>query len=236
MQDSDKIVIAFIHPGTTSAYFATSMLQTILIDQNGPRRIVGLLQDWSSANVSGSRNKLTTDFLDDHTAEWLLWIDSDMGWSPESLDALLSSADAGTAPIVGGLCFGASDGELWPTMYRLAPHPDTGEPTTMRVSEYPADTLVQVAATGAAFLLIHRDVLVKMREHNFNDAFPFFQETSLGGKPCGEDLTFCLRALALELPVHVNTAARIGHHKSHLLDEKTFLQQKGLRDAEPVSG
>ena len=38
----------------------------------------------------------------------------------DPLDALLDVADPDTAPIIGGLCFGASNGELFPTLYQLA--------------------------------------------------------------------------------------------------------------------
>ena len=55
---------------------------------------------------------------------------------------------------------------------------------------------MRVAATGAAFLLIHRGVLKAMSERGFNEAFPFFQETQNGPDP-GEDLTFCLRLASL---------------------------------------
>jgi len=59
------VVVAFIHPGTVSAFFNTSVIGTLLYDQNNNRRIVGMMQEWSSANVSAARNTLTGRFLDD---------------------------------------------------------------------------------------------------------------------------------------------------------------------------
>ncbi len=99
----------------------------------------------------------------------------------------------------------------------------TATARTVRVGQYPADALVKVAGTGAAFLLIHRTALDKIRARGFNETFPFFQETEMHGQPVGEDVTFCLRALACNLPIHVNTAVKIGHHKSTLLTEDMFL-------------
>ena len=218
------VVVAFIHPGQVSAFFNTSVIATLLHDQHHNRHIVGMMQEWSSANVSAARNSLTSRFLDDHEADWLLWIDADMAWEHTAVDALVACADPEKAPIVGGLCFGASQDQLFPTIYQFVRQPDDTV-STVRVGQYPADTMVHCAATGAAFLLIHRSVLETMREREFNSAFPFFQETELGGKPAGEDVTFCLRAGICGASIYVNTAIKVGHHKSHLLTEDLFLSQ-----------
>jgi CRISPR/Cas system-associated exonuclease Cas4 (RecB family) len=91
--------------------------------------------------------------------------------------------------------------------------------------------VVQVAATGAAFLMMHRSALESIRDKGFNRTFPWFQETEMDGKPVGEDLTFCIRAGVVGLPVFVNTAVKVGHHKSTLLTEDVFLAQRKAPDA-----
>lgn len=225
----DTVVIAYIHPGEVSAYFLESMLTTVLADIAAdaqgvhPRRIVNIMQEWSSANVSASRNTVTQRFLDGGVGDWLLWIDADMQWDVDAIERLLEAADPVERPIVGGLCFGMAGGRMWPTIYQWAKL-DEGI-TTVRVGQYPADTVLQCAATGAAFVLIHRSALEKIKAREFSTTFPWFQETELAGKPVGEDLTFCIRAGMCELPVHVHTGVRIGHHKSHLLTEAGFLAQ-----------
>jgi hypothetical protein len=230
----DTVVIAFIHPGQVSAFFNTSVIATLLHDQHNNRRIVGMMQEWSSANVSAARNSLTNRFLDDHEADWLLWIDADMAWEQTAVDALVECADPEKAPIVGGLCFGASQDQLFPTIYQFIKR-DDDTISTIRVGQYPTDTMVHCAATGAAFLLIHRSVLEEMRKREFNAAFPFFQETELAGAPAGEDVTFCLRAGICGAPIYVNTAVKIGHHKSHLLTEDLFLSQTEDVDGDELS-
>lgn len=219
--DTDTVVLAYIHPGEVSAYFTESLVVSLLVDiGNPPRRIVNILQEWSSANVAQARNTVTQRFLDG-PGDWLMWIDADMQWGPDAVELLVASADADTRPIVGGLCFGMHLDAMFPTIYQFA-RLDDGQLTTVRVREYERDDMVQCAATGAAFLLVHRRVLEAMKVHGFNAAFPWFQETELGGRPAGEDLTFCLRAGLLGFPVHVNTGVRVGHHKSALLTEDRF--------------
>lgn len=216
------VIVGFLHPGMVSAYFTTSLIQMMLYDQGTSRHIVGMLQEWSSANVSAARNEIVRRFLEHHTgAEWLMFIDSDMQWDHDALDRFMIVADPESVPIVGGLCFGASHDRLFPTIYMLTPT-DTGGLTTTRLGEYPHDRLVPCDATGAAFLLIHRSALEAMRDKGFNRTFPWFQETELEGQPVGEDLTFCLRARGMGLPIHVDTRVKVGHHKSTVYTEAIF--------------
>lgn len=228
----DSVVVAYIHPGQVSALFTRSLLETAIWDRANGRRIKGMLETWSSANVAEARNSLTRQFVEDYDADWLLWVDSDMVWQADALERLVASAHPETAPIVGGLCFGASDGQLFPTIYQAAEI--DGKVMTIRQADYPRDEVVQCIATGAAFLLIHRSVLVKVRDAEFNLTFPWFQETEISGRPAGEDLTFCLRAGQLGIPVHVNTAVKIGHHKSNVLTEDLFLLQRSEATADDV--
>ena len=71
--------------------------------------------------MSASRNIVTQRFLDKNDADWLLWIDSDMQWSPFDDDVLLDAADPNDAGrVLGGLCFGMSMGKPFPTIYHFA--------------------------------------------------------------------------------------------------------------------
>ena len=233
---NDKVVVAFIHPGQLSAYFGVSLVAAVLRDQGKPQpNIVGMLQEWSSANVSAPRNLLTSKFLDEYDADWLVWIDSDMQFDADAIDRLLAVADPVERPIVGGLCFGMSQGKLFPTIYMLAKD-DDGKTRTVRVGNYPPDQVVRVAGTGAAFLLIHRSALETIRAREFNKTFPFFQESEMHGQPVGEDITFSLRALACDIPMHVHTGVKIGHHKSQLLDEQLFLFQVATSGEDQAEG
>lgn len=221
-----KVIVAYIHPGQTSSFFTTSLTNLIAFDGGTSRHIENVWNEWSSANVSQSRNSLTQRFLDESSADWLLWIDADMSFDHTAIDDLLKTANPDTAPVVGGLCFGATLGQLFPTIYQMTETAD-GRPTALRVKDYPLDEMVPCAATGAAFLLIHRRVIRAISDRKFNAAFPFFQEMEVAGQPAGEDLVFCFRAGACGFPIYVNTAVKTGHHKSVLYTHDMFQAQKG---------
>ena len=223
-----KVYVGYLHPADVSAAFHKSMCELLLFDAHGPKRIVGGGGRYSSANVAKGRNEHVEAFLA-HPArpEWLLMLDSDMVFEPSLIEDLLVEADADVFPIVGGLCFGIADGLLFPTLYGLTL--EDGKPRTVRYNDVPENAMFQVAATGAACLLIHRRVLTAMAEAAFNSAFPWFQETELSGEPCGEDFTFCIRAGQLGFPVHVATAVHVGHHKSQVLTYEMFRAQRAAQ-------
>lgn len=243
MSGSGKVVIGYVHSTEVAVTWNASMIGFALFDWSGPQRTyqrVGnqstflCIAEYSSANVSTARNKVVDKFLDEHDAEWLWMIDTDMVFDPHTLEALLFNAngDKGAgekwSPIVGGLCFAVNEGTLEPTMYQLHQDAD-GELFTVRYSTYPQDCMFQVSATGAACLLIHRSVLEAMRDkHKPVSAYPYFQETQLGPTHAvGEDVTFCFRAGQLGFPIWVNTGVHIGHQKSFIADYAGHVKQVG---------
>ncbi len=238
---SPKAVVAWISPGQTSMFFAISLGRLLLRDPAVEKHLTNMLPLHSGANISHARNHLTLQFLDENPqAEWLLWVDSDMEFEDDALTRLIDSADPVERPIVGGLCFGEdADTGLFPTIYVFQKTPE-GEVKSIRLGDYPDDTMFQVAATGAAFLLIHRGALEAMRAEQFNETWPFFQELEWNGAPVGEDIGFCARAALTRsetwpngIPIFVNTAVKISHHKSHMLTAEKFRKQQGAKNFSP---
>lgn len=238
----DKVVIAYLSPGLVQSAFMESVFDLIVYDFALHKRIVnggGRLAAEAGANLAGPRNGLVKQFLAFGEADWLWMIDSDMTFAPDTLERLLEHADEDKAPIVGGLCFGFDEnGEVQPTLYGLdGEAEDAAHMSVIRYHEWPPDTMFQVAATGAACLLIHKTALERIRdaelpnrvgERGFNPAFPWFQETEHDGSPVGEDITFCWRAGLLEIPVYVNTAVQVGHIKKRLLTMESYFLGRGL--------
>jgi glycosyltransferase involved in cell wall biosynthesis len=234
--EDDKVAVAYVHPVEVATAFHLSLLKLFLYDGANRRRITGgggHISKYSSANISSARNDAVSDFLAmARVPEWLWFVDADMEFEPTVVDELIRSAYVDgerKADIVGGLCFGAHHGDLFATLYGLVDN--DGDIRAIRYDEYPEDSMFQVAATGAACLLIHRSVLERIRDHGFNKSYPWFQETELSGRPCGEDFTFCLRAGALGIPVWVNTGVKVGHMKAQMLTEAIYAKQRAEKKA-----
>ena len=225
-----KVFVAWLHPGEVNSAFVSSALGLMAwdflrqTDRGLDRQLAGMKDFHAGVNIAGPRNGVVREFLDrPEWGDWLLMIDVDMVFQPDALEKMLETADPENAPVVGGLCFGATDGKLWPTLYDLVE--GTDGPYLARRSAFDLDTLVPVTATGGAFLMVHRTAYETVLAAGFNRAFPWYQETELAGSPCGEDLTFCLRAGLSGLPVHVNTGVRIGHVKPTLPTTARYLEQ-----------
>jgi len=159
--------------------------------------------------------------------DWLLWVDTDMGFEADALDKLMALAHPEQRPIMGGLCFQsrqiAHDGMhgYWsfpqPTLFDWKDNPDGGSGFTI-TPMYPINGVMQVAATGSAFILIHRSALERIAEQygpTWYDRTP-----APNGELLGEDISFCVRANLLEIPVFVYTGVKTSHYKGHWVQEK----------------
>ena len=210
-------MIANISPGLVRTEFCASLLAVVM---QGKTNIDSVLLAQSGPNLSTARNQVTRQFLDEQTAPWLFLADSDMWFEADTVDRLIAAADPVERPVVGALCYSQNNdnggGEPYATMYELTQGPE-GELAFVRYAKWPEDTLVQVAATGAAALLVHRGVLERVEKAAGDRAAPWFRESVTGTALMGEDLTFCLRCAATGIPVHVHTGVRVGHMKTTML-------------------
>lgn len=198
----------------------------------------------SGPRVAEGRSQVVQEFLTNEKLKhvhWLACIDADMDFDEDAICQLLGHAYAGNPkadpwepelPIIGGLCFAGHYGRMYPTLYRGEVHKATGQVVPEPVKDYPRDQLVKVMATGAAFLLIHRKVLLHMTKdwpdgfgtdvHGQANTYPWFVEGQNQGVQFGEDIAFCLRANAIGYPTHVHTGVKIGHVKSITLTEEVW--------------
>jgi hypothetical protein len=212
------LAIGYLYGEHVAAGFANS-LAAMLWHQARHGLVADVFAEASGVNVSHGRNELCRQTLA-AGHDWLLMLDADMTFRPDLPDALVAAANPATAPIVGALAFGLDDGRLFPTLYDLTE--SDGALAWVRYNDFPPDTLWRVGGTGAAALLIHRTALEQVAAAGFSPVWPWFQETAVSGQRVGEDLTFCLRAAACELPVHVHTGITVGHQKAHVLTVDQF--------------
>ena len=220
----DAVTVAYVHNGKDVAYsWHKSFVDMLGYDMAKAGFVIrgGFAACRFSHNIVDARNTAIRDWLDDESkaaVDWFFWLDTDMGFGPDILYRLLAVADPKERPIVGGLCFTwseeASDGlggyrcEPRPTMFKWVP--DTG---TVCVADYPVNSLVDVAATGSACVLIHRSVLETIRDEHGDCWYDRIENPYIGGM-FSEDISFCLRAGALGFRTFVHTGARTSHLKN----------------------
>lgn len=187
--------------------------------------------------ISEMRNGAVKYLLDESTAEWLLFIDSDMGFQPDALELLLAAADPQERPVIGALCFGLRkdakdglggwEGVAFPTIFDWKQIPDQPRPGFVQRYDFPMNTVTQVAATGAAFLLIHRSALEAVRQVA-GDTWFERAKTHPEDDLMGEDISFCARLGHLGIPVFVHTGVETNHLKTIHITQKYYRAQRAL--------
>lgn len=163
----------------------------LLGDGIGKGLIHYLHHTWASY-IDHARNQIVREFLATDSTH-LFFVDQDMVVPQDALDRLL----AHDAPVVSGLYF-----------LKQWPHPLCAfdlDPDFRLLEEYKPNTVTQVGGTGMGCCLIRRDVMVAMyRRYRKTNWFV----TSLAN---GEDVYFCRRLKAMEIPVLLDTSIECLH-------------------------
>lgn len=178
---------------------------------------------YGTGGLVEARNTAVEQFLRSD-CEWLFWIDTDMGFTGDTLDRLIAAADPVERPIVGALCFVNSevrrDGlggyitAAMPTTYQWAKNPDGSVGFVPRTDFTPGD-VIKVDATGSACVVIHRSVFERFPDGNWYGLI-----ASPQGRPFGEDMSFCVRCAQAEIPIHVATDVVTTHLKPIWLTDR----------------
>jgi cephalosporin hydroxylase len=232
------VQVAYLHNEHVSHSWVESMRAMLEYDLDHGRRIARkpLNLRCGAGLVAQTRNYGARLFLDKTDHEWLLFIDTDMGFAPDSVHRLLAAADPVQRPLIGALCFAfmeaAWDGmggwrrRIVPTMYKLGTTVATGQVQFCHYGDYAEDTVTQVGATGGAFLMIHRTVLDKLRAEHGDHWFDQLYDRS--GDIIGEDIAFCARALRAGVIPVVHTGVKTTHHKQVWLAEEDYQIQQAV--------
>jgi hypothetical protein len=243
----DKVFLVSLMPpdGLNATSFTESIMRMFMHDSlNGRHLTPPMFLSTTPMRIASNRNMACATMLDETDADWLLFVDSDMGWPEDALETLLEAADPSDRPVIGALCFGMRkmepDGQggfrstPFPTIFDWRQAPGAERPGFMDRPDYAANSVTQCAATGAAFLLIHRSVLSWVRE-KFGDTWFNRAKMYADDEEMGEDISFCSRLGSLSIPVFVHTGVRTTHLKPVWVGEDYYRGARVLAalDANP---
>jgi hypothetical protein len=238
------VAVAYVYNGHQVAYsWHHSMVEMIGYDLCHEGRIIRggyVAMKCGTDGLADARNKAVKLFLKEDLADWLFWVDTDMGFAADTVDRLLAAADPVERPVVGGLAFTQKEEESdlmggWrcraaPTVFDWTVLDDGQMGFSVRWN-YPPGQLTRCAGTGSACVLIHRSVFERVQE-KFGTWYDRVPNTTTG-QLLSEDLALCLRAGALDIPVHVHTGVRTTHQKTLWLAEDDYYGQVALSQMAP---
>ena len=157
--------------------------------------------------------------------EALLFVDTDVSFTPEDIHALWEAMHAYHAahdvwPVIGGmyLSYSTAIGGAKIVAYRMKEDPSHDNrrrffPLFLRDLEgVPEGALLEVEGLGTGFMMIHRSTLEHVAA-NHPTPQDWFTEEVVDGEWFGEDLMFCLRAKALGHPILAHSGVRLTHYK-----------------------
>ena len=232
------VTIAYVVGDSVTYSWHRSLVELIAYDSANRHRVMRggfIAMHYGTGGLIEARNKGVKTFLEEDNADWLFWVDTDMGFAPDTIDLLMDAADPVERPMVGALCFSqredSADGfggyrcTATPTIFDWA-HIEGQYGWQVRWN-YPQNTVMQVGGTGAACVLVHRSVFEKIQAEHGNVWYDRVPNTTTG-QLISEDLSFCLRARALKIPMFVHTGVPTTHFKNLWLSEEDYWRQVAL--------
>ena len=234
---TDRIHLVVATPcfgGQVSSIYASSIFQLQRALRSKSNMELKVLMRDGDALITRARANLVTLFLDDPAATHFLFVDADIGFTPEQVFRLIESG----ADVVAGVY--PIKRVNWDKAKRML---ESGRPTTPSAAlDYvleiddpdhvvAVDGFTRVRFAGTGFLMIRRQVLERMCRHPAYAALQFFREHShdaLAGSPnrfalfecmidpttatyLSEDFAFCKRWTDIGGEIWADLQSRLDH-------------------------
>lgn len=186
------------YDGTVHLIYMNSYLDlTELCDDNG---IETALMTVEGSPVDIARNQIAARIVNDRSFTHLLFIDSDMGWSVETMRTLLQNSDLHILGVAS------------PKKEIEFKHNVTGPVVPVEGRE----GIATCDAVGTGIMLIRREVLDQLAEKlpaydSGGLCWPFFRHEQHGHRMISEDFNFCVLWTALGGKVHAVVNGEVKH-------------------------
>lgn len=190
-----KVFIAVPCMDTLSAKFAQCLVNLV----NHKRDFDVEVGFHIGSLVYDSRNKLAERAINSD-ADYVLWLDSDMTFVPDTLDMMLDTLKTNNYEMLTGMYFRRRP-PFTPTLFEELRILPTG--TVVKEFDDIPDAIFEVAGCGFGCVLMSRNVLWNVFCQNGNMFSPI--------NGVGEDLSFCWRARRCGHKIYCDPTIALGH-------------------------
>jgi hypothetical protein len=213
----ETVALAWCDGGMVDGRFMDGLL---LATMNAPKigmNIVNKIRV-NGNQIGRQRQVLFDNWADVTKTDWLLWIDSDIVVTPDSLKLIWDSADKVSRPVVSGTYFVSKENERslmqpFPALFKEG----STKHELQIIHPLPKNELIKVDSAGFGFLLMHKSIVSKMREIS-PDYSLFAEEEGIGDKYISEDIVFFRKLKATGVDVYAHTGALVQHMKRFSFD------------------
>ena len=207
-----RVIIAIPCMDTVHTQFCASCLSL-----EAPKGTEIHFQFAQGSLIYNSRNELGRIAMQDGF-DRILWLDSDMVFKPDLLRDLSAIMDArADIEYVSALCF-TRKLPVRPTIYKdvYMGKDEKGQdlPVAESYTDYPRNSLAEVAASGMAAVLMTTDMLKAVA---VKYGLPFSPRLGFG-----EDLSFCMMAREMGYKLYAHTGIKVGHIGQNVITEDVY--------------
>ena len=225
----ETVALAWCDSGLVDGRFMDSMLLTMM---NAPKigmNIVNKIRV-NGNQIGRQRQVLFDNWADVTKTDWLLWVDSDIVLTPDSLKLVWDAADKVSRPVVSGTYFVSKENEKslmqpFPALFLEA----SSKYELQIIHPLPQNQLIKVDSAGFGFLLMHKSIIAKMRKISPEYSL-FAEEEGRGAKYISEDIVFFTKLKEAGVELYAHTGAVVQHMKRFSFDVNYYnLYWNGLQ-------
>jgi hypothetical protein len=212
MQNGETITVGWCDGGTTDGSFTEGLTSVILTAPFTNFPISSCIRVHGN-QIARQRQSLMDNWYDKIKTDWLFWVDSDIFLTKDIWEKICSTADKEKKPMVSGVYFIAkeTDGSLPVIMPCI--FDDVDDFFVKHHHPLPENEVLKVDCAGMGLVIMHRDVVTKLRENYGEDAFMFAENNLTGEDFMGEDISFFRKCKKINIPLYANTGAIAKHIK-----------------------
>lgn len=217
----EKILVGWCDSGTVEGRMADSLIYTIL-QCNKKNIIFDDVYRCVGNQISRQRQFVFDYWENKSSADWLLFLDSDITIFPDTFEKLWKIADKNFKPIVCGVYLISDSPEghapnVYPSIYKYIPGTHINDSKYIFdefIKNRPEGKVVEIDAGGLGYTLIHRSIIKKIKDSASNKNNIFAESYSKEGDFISEDIAFFDNVRNAGIPIYAHTGAFGEHMKT----------------------
>jgi len=217
IKENETVSIGWCDNGMVDGKFTEGIVSIVLGGVNNGMPIVSSLRVQGN-QIARQRQSLLDHWYDKTKTDWLLWVDSDIVVDINIWKLLHDTADKNTHPMVSGIYFIAKDKDGNIPVFMPVIFDDIDEYTVKYHHPLPPNQVLKIDIAGMGFVVMHRNVVTKLRKKYGNKISFFVENDQKGDKFVGEDVSFFRKCRAIGIPLHAHTGAIAKHMKTTAWD------------------
>jgi hypothetical protein len=214
---NETVTLAWCDPGNTDALFTDGIMNSVMSASKIGINFVQKIRVQGN-QIGRQRQVVFDEWANNNKSDWLLWIDSDIVITIESLKILWDAADKFTSPVISGVYFISPNPEssiMTPSPAIFYEDKDTLEINS--IHPLPENKLIEIDSAGFGFLLMHKSIIEKILK--VDPGYSIFGEREfLKENYVSEDIVFFRKLKKAGIPAFAHTGALVKHMKRFAFD------------------